>query len=110
MLKTKRTISWLLLVLFASYYASTNCFFHSHNFTNGVVTHSHPYTSGTHTHSTNTLLLIDNLTILLFVGGGVIFISMLFAVSKARVYTFYRQRTLDSLIGCNLLRAQPALV
>ena len=34
---------WLVMVLFMSYYISTTCFYHTHNFSWGQITHSHPY-------------------------------------------------------------------
>jgi len=109
MVKTKQIVPLLLLVLYVGYYASTNFFFHSHEGTKGVITHSHPYTSGTHTHSANALQLIENLTNTLFVGSTAIIFIALFPIFKAFVNSFYRQDTLNSLLGSNPLRAPPAV-
>ena len=107
--KTKKIVSLLLLVLYVGYYAGTTFFVHSHNCTNGVIIHSHPYTSATHTHSTTSFQLIDSLTTTLFVGGAVLIFLVLFSVSKAHLYSFYRQYSLNSLIGSNPLRAPPVV-
>jgi len=108
--KTKKILSFFLVALFMSYYASTTFFFHSHDCKNGIVTHSHPYTSATHTHSANALQLIESLTTTFFVLGGVVFAIMLFLISREFLYSFYKQHTLNSLIGSNPLRAPPVLV
>ena len=107
--KTKKIISLFLLVLYVGYYTSTTFFFHSHNCTNGTVTHSHPYTTATHTHSAAAFQLIESLTTTLFVGGAILIFLVLFSVSRARLYSFYKQHTLNSLIGSNPLRAPPVL-
>ena len=107
MFRKKKIVPLLLLVLFVNYYISTNFFLHSHVFADEVVTHSHPYTSETHTHSANALQLITNLTNTLFVGLAAIFFLALYVILRPFVCSFYKQRTFDSLIGCNLLRAPP---
>jgi len=109
MVKMKKILSLFLFVLFVGYYASTNFFYHSHEYAWGTITHSHPYTSGTHTHSVNVLQLINILTNTPFVGGWAILFLALFSIAGAFVCSFYRQHTLNSIIGGNLLRAPPAV-
>jgi len=48
MTKTKKILSFFFVALFASYYASTNFFIHSHEFAWGEVTHSHIHADSHH--------------------------------------------------------------
>jgi hypothetical protein len=109
MAKIKKIAAVFLVVLYGSYYASTNFFIHTHQGAYGAVTHSHPYTSGTHTHSTDALLLIANLTTLLFVSGGMLFGIVVLSASK--VYFSSKENSVTtSLCLCgNPLRAPPVL-
>ena len=106
---TKKIVSLLLLVLYVGYYTGTTFFVHSHNCADGAITHSHPYASATHTHSAAAFQLIESLTTTVFVGGAILIFLMLFSVSKARLYSFFRQHSLDSLITSNPLRAPPVV-
>ena len=106
--KIKKIVSLFLLALFVSYYVSTNFFIHTHSYDYGTITHSHPYTSGTHTHSSSAFQLINNLTNLLFVGGGAIFFLALLSVAKALFLSVETQCIASLHIGDNLLRAPPA--
>ena len=105
--KIKKIVSLFLLALFVSYYVSTNFFIHTHSYDYGTITHSHPYTSGTHTHSSSAFQLINNLTNLLFVGGGAIFGLALLSVAKALFPLVGAKIFSPRHIG-NLLRAPPA--
>ena len=110
MRKTKQILSLLFVALFISYYASAIFFVHTHTDESGkVFTHSHPYSSAEHTHSANALLLINNLTTLLFIGSVAVVCVTLFPVVK-NLFCIAKTRYATSLlIGGNSLRAPPAL-
>jgi len=109
MVKIKKTVSLLFLALYVTYYGGTNFFFHTHRFTNGIITHSHPHASGTHSHSANDLQLINIFTNTLFISATVLFLLTLFPISTLRICSFYKRHILHALIGSNLLRAPPVV-
>jgi hypothetical protein len=108
--KIRKITSLIFLLLYIGYYVSVNFFFHSHEYAWGTVTHSHPFPSSTNTHTTETLQLIDNLTNTLVAGIAVIFFLAVFSKLKTIVYSFYKRFSINSLIGCNLLRAPPVYI
>jgi len=112
MLKIKRIVSFLLVALFASYYVSTTFFIHTHIDESGkLFAHSHPYSSESHTHSTSALLLINNLTYLLFViGGGIVVCMALLSVLQRLFFSSHEGYTLSPLVGGNLQRGPPMLI
>ena len=110
MVRAKKILSFLLVALFISYYASTHFFYHTHHYTWGAIAHSHPYTSEMHTHSAGTLQLINSLTTLLFVGGTAVFCTMLLRVSKVRFSALETRHDTSLHIGSIQLRAPPAMV
>lgn len=59
MAKIGKVISYLLLVVYIGYFASTNFFVHSHHFQNRTVVHSHPFANRSHGHTGNEIQLID---------------------------------------------------
>lgn len=61
----KQTISLLLLVVYAFFFASANLFYHSHQDEEGNIVHSHIYWGHkAHSHTTAQLQIIDQLSTL----------------------------------------------
>lgn len=59
----KQTISLLLLVVYAFFFASANLFYHSHQDDEGNIVHSHIYWGHkAHSHTTAQLQIIDQLS------------------------------------------------
>lgn len=59
----KQTISLLLLVVYAFFFASANFFYHSHQDAEGNIVHSHIYWGHkAHSHTTAQLQIIDQLS------------------------------------------------
>lgn len=72
--KALKTLRYLLMALFVSYYCGSTLFVHTHTFDWGTITHSHPYmpTGGGHSHTAAECVTIASLTTLLFTIVGAI--------------------------------------
>ena len=109
MSKTKHILTFILLGLYVSYYASATLFVHTHEYAWGTQTHSHPHSSHSHAHSAEALLLIDNLTNLLFVGGVAVFSLTVMIASRAFLSTVCKGHQVRLLFANRFLRGPPAL-
>lgn len=77
----KQTISLLLLVVYAFFFASANLFYHSHQDAEGNIVHSHIYWGHkAHSHTTAQLQIIDQLSTSSYDNAGQIEIQQLLPV------------------------------
>jgi len=61
-MKLKHLVSFLLLVVYAAFFASANLCYHTHQLANGEVIHSHIFWGGkNHNHTDGQLQIIDQL-------------------------------------------------
>lgn len=58
----KKTVSVVMLVVYATLFVSTNLFYHSHHLGDKVVFHSHLFGGQQHTHSSDQIQAIDLIT------------------------------------------------
>ena len=91
-----KTGTWMLIMLFLSYYVSISTFYHTHHFNWGTVTHSHPYVpfgqgSANHTHTPiqcQTISVLSNLLLIFSVISVFIFKTGIVQKIYVRVYSF----------------------
>lgn len=60
--RIKKLISVVLLVVYATLFASSNLFYHSHHIDGKVIVHSHLFGGQQHSHSSVQILAIDLIT------------------------------------------------
>ena len=59
MVKFRKYTGLFLILVYAFFFASTNLFYHSHQFADYKLVHSHPFSIPGHSHTANQILLID---------------------------------------------------
>lgn len=55
----RKYVGLFLVVVYAFFYASTNMFYHTHQFSDGRVVHSHPFGEKGHNHTAGQILLFS---------------------------------------------------
>ena len=109
-----KTGTWILVVLFLSYYVSATMFYHTHYFNWGTVTHSHPYfpfdkDSANHTHTPAQCQVISFLTNLLLI-FSIISVFICKTVIVQKIYLRVRSFTSCFNIIFSPLRAPPLFI
>ena len=61
-MRFKQIVSFLLLVIYATFFASAHLCYHTHQLANGEIVHSHLYGDKIHNHNSAQLQFIDQLT------------------------------------------------
>lgn len=56
--RRRKYAGYVLLAVYAFFFASTNFFYHSHQLLNSRLVHSHPFNGANHSHTTNQIVLI----------------------------------------------------
>ncbi len=61
-MRFRQIVSFLLLVVYATFFASVHLCYHTHQLANGEIVHSHLYGDKIHNHNSAQLQFIDQLT------------------------------------------------
>ena len=56
--RIRKYIGFILILVYAFFFASTNLFYHSHQLADYKLVHSHPFSNPGHSHTSNQILLI----------------------------------------------------
>jgi hypothetical protein len=109
--KNKQVIAYILIVIFASYYANICFFYHSHVINGATIVHSHFYNkthTQTGTHGEKEITLIPALSVFQSLQAAVYFIGLgIFFLFQAFILPFYEKRILSAPVACISLRAPP---
>ncbi len=59
MVRFRKYTGFILILVYAFFFASTNLFYHSHQLADYKLVHSHPFSNPGHSHTSSQILLID---------------------------------------------------
>ena len=106
----KKIVGVLMLAVYAFFFASTNLFYHSHQFENFKIVHSHAGDKSQN-HTASQLLLIEALSTDNYEGTSDIIVPEIFDVYSAIVTSANYEGFVPALLyDCNSLRAPPAWI